>query len=630
MATLNNNNYNADSITVLEGLEAVRMNPGMYIGSSGTRGLHHLAYEIIDNSIDEVLAGFANKVIVSINEDGSMSIIDNGRGIPVDINSKTGLPAIRLVFEVLHAGGKFGQGNYKVSGGLHGVGASVVNAFSEWMDIRVHKNGSEYKLTYRERVVDKNLKKIGRTERTGTSVTFKPDNTIFQDLEFKYQTIRTRLQELAFLNKGLEICLIDKKTCKEESFKYDGGLSQYVEFINNERSPIHNDVIYLSGEQDGVQIDFAMQYIDEYIENYHTFVNNISTIDGGTHLQGFKVGLTKAINDFCRREGVLKEKDTNYSGEDISEGITGVLSIKLPYRPEFEGQTKAKLGNPEVRGLVQAFTYNKLQEYFALNKATTMKIVNKVILTAKMRNASKKLKEAIKKSSSIIDFLDKLTDATSKNRKDCEIYIVEGDSAGGSAKQARNKSTQAILSLRGKSINVEKHTMEKVLENKEIRALDAALGVGVADECDVEKCRYSKIIILTDSDVDGEHIKNLLLTYFYRFKKPLLEAGMIYIGMPPLYKVVTNKSSYYIFNDKELDKFKSKLGKRETIKSLQRYKGLGEMNAEQLKGTTMNPETRNIKIVNIEDDTMADRLVSTFMGSKSEPRCKFLEDNLIM
>lgn len=632
--------YDGNSIVVLEGLEPVRMNPGMYIGSTGPKGLHHLVEEIVANSVDEALAGFCNKIKVTLNKDGSVSVEDNGRGMPVEINDKTKLPAIRLILEKLHAGGKFEQGNYKISGGLHGVGASVVNALSEWLEVIVFRNGKKYRIKYKNQQLEEDLKEIGKTNKTGTIVTFKPDATMFTTINFKYQTIKNRLKELAFLNKGLEFVLIDnrKDETKEEVFKYDGGIVEYVKFLNNEKEPLHKDIIAFSGETEvevvirgkkekrNIFIDIALQYTDDYTENLHSFVNNIATIDGGTHLQGFKTAITKTINDYCRREGILKGKDNNFTGNDTVEGLTGIISVKLAYRPEFEGQTKAKLGNPEVRGVVQTFVSKKLEEYFAVNKNTAEIIIKKVQQAAKARQASKKAREIIKKTSNPVRFLDKLADASSSKREECEIFIVEGDSAGGSAKQARDRKTQGVLPLRGKSINVEKKSIDKILANKEIQVIDAALGVGIANECDISKCRYGKIIILTDADIDGEHIKNLLLTYFYRFKRPLIEKGMVYIGMPPLYKVTTNKKEYYIYTDKELEDFRKNLNKDEKIKHIQRYKGLGEMNPQQLKETCMNPKTRRIKRVYIEENTIADTLVSIFMGPKSEPRLKYLQE----
>ncbi|QUH22077.1 DNA gyrase/topoisomerase IV subunit B [Alkaliphilus sp. B6464] len=637
------NKYDGNSITVLEGLEPVRMNPGMYIGSTGSKGLHHLVEEIVANSVDESLAGGCTKIKVTINKDGSITIEDNGRGMPVEINNKTKLSAVRLIFEQLHAGGKFGQGGYKVSGGLHGVGAAVVNAFSEWLECIVYRNGKKYKIKYSNQKVVEDLKEFGNTNRTGTIITFKPDETMFTTTVFKYQTIKNRLKELAFLNRGLEFILKDERKNEqiEEIFKFDGGIEEYIKSINEGKNALHKDIIAFSGETEveiiikgkkekrNIYIDIAVQYTDDYNENLYSFVNNISTIDGGTHLQGFKTAVTKTINDYCRREGILKDRDQNFTGNDTVEGITGIISVKLEYRPEFEGQTKAKLGNPEVRGAIQSYVNKNLEEYFAINKPTADLIINKVQQAARARDASKKARDVARKTSNPKQYLDKLADATSPNRSECEIYIVEGDSAGGSAKQARDRKTQGVLPLRGKSINVEKQSIEKILNNKEIQVMDAAFGVGVANECDAEKARYGKIIILTDADKDGEHIKNLLLTYLYRFKKPLIDLGKVYIGMPPLYHVTTNKNDYYIYTDKELEEFKIKLNKDEKIKHIQRYKGLGEMNPEQLKETCMNPKTRRIKKVYIEENTVAETLVTTFMGPKSELRMKYLQDNWV-
>jgi len=630
--------YDGNSIQVLEGLDPVRMNPGMYIGSTGSKGLHHLPEEIIANSVDESLAGACDLIKVTLYKDDSISIEDNGRGMPVEMNEKAGMPGIRLIFEKLHAGGKFGQNGYKISGGLHGVGASVVNAFSETLECVVKRNGKKYRIKYRDQRIEEELKEIGKTKETGTYVRFKPDKTMFSTTTFKNSIIKHRIKELAFLNKGLTFIFSDENSGEEETIKFDGGLSEYMKDLTEGKTVLFPQVIEISSESEveitlngkklkrKVFIDAAIQYTDDYSENMYSYVNNIATIDGGTHLQGFKTALTKTINDYARRGGILKEKDQNFTAADISEGLCAVISIKMAYRPEFEGQTKGKLGNPEIKNVVQTQISGYLEEYFASHKEVSDKIVEKVLQAVKAREASKSAREIARRKSDPKQFMGKFTDASSNKREECDLYIVEGDSAGGSAKQARNRTFQAVLPLRGKSINVEKETLEKVLANKEIQVLDAAIGVGIANECDVNKARFGKIIILADADIDGKHIKNLLMTYFYRFKKPLIEAGMVYIAIPPLYKVETTSKTHYIFSDKELDEFKKAL-KKDKIKHIQRYKGLGEMNPDQLKETCMNPESRILKQVMVEDHMNADRLISTFMGPKSELRVKYLEEH---
>lgn len=629
--------YDGNSIQVLEGLDPVRMNPGMYIGTTGSKGLHHLVEEIVANSVDESLQGCCNKIDVILYKDGSISIEDNGRGMPVGINAKTRMPAVRLIFEKLHAGGKFGDGGYKISGGLHGVGASVVNAFSKRLECVVKRDGKIHKIVYENQKLKNDLKIIGKTKMTGSFVRFWPDETVFGTTKLKYSVIKHRLMELAFLNKGLEFTFKDENTDITEEFKFEGGLSEYMENITTNKKKLI-DPIYINGEmpveislggktvERNVLVEAAILYTDEYSENIHSYVNNISTVDGGTHQNGFKQGLLKALNDYSRRNSLLKDREANFNAYDIGEGLEAILSVRMAYRPEFEGQTKGKLGNPEIKNVVQALTVKNLEEYFAANTEVTEKIIEKVKQTVKAREASKKAREIARKKSDPKEFLGKFTDATSSKRKECDLYIVEGDSAGGSAKQARDRTYQAVLPLRGKSINVERETLEKVLANKEIQILDAAIGVGVAGECDIDKARFGKIIILSDADVDGKHIKNLLMTYFYRLKKPLIDAGMVYIAMPPLYKVETNKGMYYVYTDKELEEFRKKL-KKETIKHIQRYKGLGEMNPEQLKETCMNPKTRVLKKILVDDPFNADLLMNTFMGPKSELRVKYLEEH---
>lgn len=628
--------YDGNSIQVLEGLDPVRMNPGMYIGSTGSRGLHHLPEEIIANSVDESLAGVCSVIKITLHNDGSIAIEDNGRGMPIEMNEKTKMPAIRLIFEKLHAGGKFNQEGYKVSGGLHGVGASVVNAFSESLECVVKRNGKIYLLKYKNQKMEGDLKEIGKSKETGTYIRFLPDKTMFSTTTFKYSILKHRAKELAFLNKGLTFILKDEKSGVEETIQYSGGLTEYIKDLNDGKEVLFVSQIEMSMETEveillagkkekrGVLIESAIQYTDEYSESSYSYVNNIATIDGGTHLQGFKLALTKTINDYARRNGFLKEKDQNFTAVDISEGLTSVISVKMAYRPEFEGQTKGKLGNPEIKNVVQGLISSHLEEYFTSNKETAEKIVNKVLQAVKAREASKKAREIARKKSDPKQFMGKFTDASSNDRGKCDIYIVEGDSAGGSAKQARDRTYQAILPLRGKSINVEKKTLDKVLENKEIQVLDAAIGVGIAGECNIEKSRFGKIIVLSDADIDGQHIKNLLITYLYRFKRPLIDAGMVYIAMPPLYKAQTNIKTYYLYSEKELDLFRKKL-KKEKISHIQRYKGLGEMNPEQLKETCMNPESRVLKQVLVEDHSIADKLITTFMGPKSELRVDYLE-----
>ena len=620
--------YGASQIQVLEGLEPVRKRPGMYIGSTGPRGLHHLVYEIVDNSIDEALAGYCSDIYVSINEDGSILVRDNGRGIPVEVHPKTGKSTLETVLTVLHAGGKFGGGGYKVSGGLHGVGVSVVNALSEWLVAEVHKNGKVYKQTYEKGVPTSDITVIGDSDITGTIVQFKPDATIFDEVEYKYDTLEHRLRELAFLNKGIKIVLEDKREDREKKkeFHYTGGLIEFVKHLNKTKTGIHDDIVYIEKKIKDYMVEIALQYTDGYTENIYSFANNINTHEGGTHLSGFKTAMTKVVNEYARKNGILKEKDTNLLGEDIREGLTAVISVKLP-EPQFEGQTKTKLGNTPVRGVVDSVTVEELGAFLEENPTTGRIIVDKALRAQRAREAAKKARELTRRKSVLesTSLPGKLADCAEKDPSKSEIFLVEGDSAGGSAKQGRDRHSQAILPLRGKILNVEKSRLDKILSSDEIRNMITAYGCGIGDDFDLEKLRYHKIIIMTDADVDGAHIRTLLLTFFFRYMRPLIENGFVYAAQPPLYKVKKQKQEYYVYSDRELEALLEKIGRNGI--ELQRYKGLGEMNAEQLWDTTMNPETRTLLQVSIEDAAVADEVFSMLMGDKVAPRKEFIEEN---
>lgn len=620
--------YGASQIQVLEGLEPVRKRPGMYIGSTGPRGLHHLVYEIVDNSIDEALAGYCSDIYVSINEDGSIFVRDNGRGIPVEVHPKTGKSTLETVLTVLHAGGKFGGGGYKVSGGLHGVGVSVVNALSEWLVAEVHKDGKIYSQRYEKGVPTSDIKVVGETKVSGTIVQFKPDATIFDEVEYKYETLEYRLRELAFLNKGVKIVLEDKREGQEKvkEFHYEGGLIEFVKHLNKTKTGIHPDIVYIEKKVKDYMVEVALQYTDGYTENIYSFANNINTHEGGTHLSGFKTAMTKVVNDYSRKNGILKEKDANLLGEDIREGLTAVISIKLP-EPQFEGQTKTKLGNTAVRGVVDSVTVEEIGSFLEENPTTARIIVDKALRAQRAREAAKKARELTRRKSVLesTSLPGKLADCAEKDPAKSEIFLVEGDSAGGSAKQGRDRHSQAILPLRGKILNVEKSRLDKILSSDEIRNMITAYGCSIGDDFDLEKARYHKIVIMTDADVDGAHIRTLLLTFFFRYMRPLIENGYVYIAQPPLYKVKKQKKEYYVYSDQELNTLLEQLGR--TGIELQRYKGLGEMNAEQLWETTMNPETRTLLQVSIEDAAMADEIFSMLMGDKVAPRKEFIEEN---
>jgi len=624
--------YGADQIQILEGLEAVRKRPGMYIGSTSFRGLHHLVYEIVDNAVDEALAGYCTEIQVFINKDNSIRVIDNGRGIPVGINHKAGLPAVEVVFTMLHAGGKFGGGGYKVSGGLHGVGASVVNALSSWLEVTIHDaDGHMYQQRYERGKVMYPLKQIGDTDHTGTEVTFLPDAEIFEETVFDYNTLKTRLREMAFLTRGICITLCDlreEQPIKRE-FHYEGGIKEYVTYLNSGRTPIYEQILYFEGSKNDVYVEVAMQHNDGFNENCYSFVNNITTPEGGTHLAGFKNALTKTFNDYARANKLIKDSDPNLSGEDIREGLTAIISIKIP-EPQFEGQTKQKLGNSEARGAVEGIVSEQLTYFLEQNPATAKIICEKSILAQRARDAARKARDLTRRKTALeaASLPGKLADCSDKDPRNCEIYIVEGDSAGGSAKTARSRATQAILPLRGKILNVEKSRLDKVLVNAEIKAMITAFGTGIYDDFDIQKLRYHKIIIMTDADVDGAHISTLLLTFLYRFMPDLIKGGYVYLAQPPLYKIEKSKKVWYAYSDEELNDILLEIG-RDNNNQIQRYKGLGEMDAEQLWETTMDPEKRILLRVTMDEETESetDLTFTTLMGDKVEPRREFIEAN---
>ena len=620
--------YGASQIQVLEGLEAVRKRPGMYIGSTGPRGLHHLVYEIVDNSIDEALQGYCDRIYVSLNEDGSVTVKDDGRGIPVETHPKTGKSTLETVLTVLHAGGKFGGGGYKVSGGLHGVGISVVNALSKWLVADVYRNGKIYRQTYEKGITTSPLEVVGESHHTGTIINFMPDETIFDEIEFKYETLEHRLRELSFLNKGVKIVFEDKREGSErkKEFHYEGGLVEFVKYLNKTKTPIHDDIVHIDKKIGDSIVEIAMQYTDGYTENIYSFANNIDTHEGGTHLAGFKSALTKTVNEYAKRNKLIKENEGNLTGEDIREGLTAVISVKLP-DPQFEGQTKTKLGNTYMRGNVDSVTVEELGAFLEENPTTARTIVDKGLRAQRAREAAKRARELTRRKSVLesTSLPGKLADCSEKDPSKSEIFLVEGDSAGGSAKQGRDRHTQAILPLRGKILNVEKSRLDRILSSDEIKNMITAFGCGIGNDFDLEKARYHKIVIMTDADVDGAHIRTLLLTFFFRYMRPLIENGYVYAAQPPLYKVKKQKKEYYVYSDKELEVLLEDIGR--TGVELQRYKGLGEMNAEQLWDTTMNPETRTLLQVTIEDAVMADQVFSMLMGDKVGPRKEFIEEN---
>ncbi len=639
---MSNKDYGADQIQILEGLEAVRKRPGMYIGSTSERGLHHLVYEIVDNAVDEALAGYCNVIDVTINPDNSITVIDNGRGIPTEINKKKNISTVEVVFTILHAGGKFGGGGYKVSGGLHGVGASVVNALSEWLDVTVERDGKMFKQTYKRGIPQGELKEVGNSEKTGTTVHFLPDKEIFEETVFDYDTLKNRLREMAFLTKGIKIVLRDLREASEDpniakkikpgkvnEFHYEGGIKEYVSYLNKGKVPLYNDIIYCEGTRNDVYVEVAMQHNDGYNDGCYSFVNNITTPEGGTHLTGFRNAITKTFNDYAKQMKFIKDSDANLSGDDIREGLTAIISIKIS-EPQFEGQTKQKLGNSEARPAVENIVTEQLTYFLEQNPGTAKAICEKAILAQRARDAARKARELTRRKTAldIGGLPGKLADCSDKNPENCEIFIVEGDSAGGSAKTARNRATQAILPLRGKILNVEKSRLDKILGNNEIRAMITAFGTGIGEDFDISKLRYHKIIIMTDADVDGAHIATLMLTFLYRFMPELIKQGYVYLAMPPLYRLDKNKDHWYLYSDEELAEKINEVGRDQNNK-IQRYKGLGEMDAEQLFETTMDPERRTLKRVCIDDESGSeiDLTFTTLMGDEVEPRREFIEAN---
>ena len=632
MSTEIKTEYGADQIQILEGLEAVRKRPGMYIGSTSARGLHHLVYEIVDNAVDEALAGYCDTIEVSVNEDNSITVIDNGRGIPVGINHKAGIPAVEVVFTILHAGGKFGGGGYKVSGGLHGVGASVVNALSTWLEVTIYREGKIYRQRYERGKTIYSLKVIGECEpeKTGTTVSFHPDPEIFEETVFDFSTLKHRFREIAFLTKGLKIIARDKREEEEKKlvFHYEGGIKEFVQYLNRSNTPLYEDILYFEGEKDGVMVEVAMQHNDAYTENTYGFVNNITTPEGGTHIMGFRNAITKTFNDYARKNKLLKENEQNLSGEDIREGLTAIISVKIE-DPQFEGQTKQKLGNSEARGAVDSVVSGQLEIYLEQNPAVAKIIIEKSILSQRARDAARKARELTRRKSALdgMSLPGKLADCVDKDPSKCEIYIVEGDSAGGSAKTARNRATQAILPLRGKILNVEKARLDKIYANAEIKAMITAFGTGIHEDFDISKLRYHKIIIMTDADVDGAHIATLLLTFLYRFMPELIKQGYVYLAKPPLFKLEKNRKVHYAYSESEQASILSEIGLEGC--SIQRYKGLGEMDADQLWETTMDPERRILMRVVMDEDSTSelDLTFTTLMGDKVEPRREFIEEN---
>lgn len=624
--SVNHNTYDESQIQVLEGLEAVRKRPGMYIGSTSAKGLHHLVWEVVDNSIDEALAGYCTKIEVTVHEDNSITVVDNGRGIPVGIQEKMKRPAVEVVMTVLHAGGKFGGEGYKVSGGLHGVGVSVVNALSTSLVVTVKRDGHIHQQEYRRGVPQADLEIIGDTEETGTTIRFQPDPEVFTETtEYDYDTLLSRIRELAFLNKGIQMVLTDERTGQSETFKYDGGIKEFVEYLNRNREKMHEQPIYVEGSKDYITCEIALQYNDSYTENIYSFANNIHTHEGGTHESGFKSALTRIINDYARKMNLMKDNNSNLSGDDVREGLTAIISVKIP-EPQFEGQTKTKLGNSEVRSIVESVFSEKFMEFLNENPMVSKKIVEKGMQASRAREAARRARELTRRKSAleVSSLPGKLADCSSKDAAHCELFIVEGDSAGGSAKQGRDRHFQAILPLKGKILNVEKSRLDKILSNAEIRAIITALGTGIGEDFDLEKARYHKIVIMTDADVDGAHIRTLLLTFFYRYMRKLIEAGYVYIAQPPLYKIERNKIVRYADSDKQKDEIIAEFGEGAKV-NVQRYKGLGEMNAEQLWETTMDPESRKMLQVSFDDAKMADDVFDTLMGDNVEPRRDFIQ-----